>query len=240
MEQCVEEFKLFAKPATDQLPDQSLSQRQASHSEQPDQSFLDRYKLVSESGVSPSRLSKNIMNIKDVGMAQVQSVFKDVSRSIKAVSLIPTVLNQVGQGQRIEVYVFDPLVEQQKKNLIKTTQSLTFKVQTPKLQADVRRADSDFMFLHAYLSRQYPHVLLPPMPYCKRASTEPRKLHKRTRIYDRYLKQMLRYQGSEELRSDYMLVQFLTQQDRKEFDNIVKQYSTATGIQYGVPPVSRD
>jgi len=85
---------------------------------------------------------------------------------------MPSILSQL--GGRIEVYVFDPLIEQQKKNLIKTTQSLTFKVSTPKLQSEVRRTDFDFMFLHAFLSRQYPHVLLPPLPYkqAKKASTD--------------------------------------------------------------------
>jgi hypothetical protein len=177
-----------------------------------------------------------------IGVAQVQSVFKDISKTIKVVPLMPTMLNELGQGQRIEVYVYDPLVEQQKKNLIKTTQSLSFKVTTPKLQAEVRRTDFDFMFMHAFLSRQYPHVLLPPMPYkqAKRASVEAKNLRKRTRIYDRYLKQLLRYGGSEEIRGDYMLIQFLSQQDRRELDNTIKQYSTACGIQYGVPPPARD
>jgi hypothetical protein len=80
-------------------------------------------------------------------------VFKDISKQIRTLQVIPTVLNQVGKGQRIEVYVYDPLVEQQKVNLIKTSQSLTFRVSTPKLKSDVRRNDNDFMFLHAFLSR---------------------------------------------------------------------------------------
>jgi PX domain len=80
------------------------------------------------------------------------------------------------------------------------------------------------MFIHAYLSKQYPQVLLPPMPYkqCKKASVEQKNLLKRTRIYDRYFKQLLRWGGSEEVRGDYLLVQFLTQHDRREFDNIIK------------------
>jgi hypothetical protein len=85
-------------------------------------------------------------------------------------------------------------------------------------------------------------VLLPPLPYkqAKKASLEQRKLKKRGRIYDRYLNQLLRYGGSEELKGDYIIVQFLTQQGRKEFDNTVKQYCTATGILYGQIPPARD
>lgn len=126
----------------------------------------------------------------------------------------------------------EPLVESQKK-LLKSTHTLTFKVQTPKFHWEVRRADTDFQFVHAYLSRTHPHILLPPMPFKQSKSTEPKHLQKRGRIYDRYLKYLLRAGSSEEVRGDYLLVQFLSQMDRKDFDNVIKQYSSSTGIQYG-------
>jgi hypothetical protein len=52
-----------------------------------------------------------------LGIVQVQDVFKDRIKAVKTVALIPTVLNQ---STRVEVYVMDPLIEQQKK-LLKTT-----------------------------------------------------------------------------------------------------------------------
>lgn len=64
----------------------------------------------------------------------------------------------------------DALVESQKK-LLKSKQTLTFKVQTSKFKWEVRRADTDFQFVHAYLSRTHPHVLLPPMPFKNVKST---------------------------------------------------------------------
>jgi DNA mismatch repair ATPase MutS len=82
------------------------------------------------------------------------------------------------------------------------------------------------MFLHAYLSKTHPHILLPPLPYkhMKKGSVEPKALRVRTRMYDRYLKQLLRGPGlsSEEIKSNQFLVQFLSQSDRKEFDVTVK------------------
>jgi hypothetical protein len=74
------------------------------------------------------------------------------------------------------------------------------------------------------------------MPSSKTFKKEPKSLAKKARVYDRYLRQLLRggSGGSEEIRGNHFLVQFLSQPDRKEFDNVIKQYSQSSGLQYGV------
>ncbi len=157
-------------------------------------------------------------------------MFQDRVRQLQTITLMPTVLNQQG---RIEVSVSEGLIEAHKQ-LLKTTHIQTFKVTS--MFAGVRRADTDFVFLHSYLSFNYPQVILPALPNNSKKGDQ-KQVIKLTRLYDRYLKALLRLSNihSQEIRSSHFLVQFLTVSDRKEFDGIVKQYAQATGIQYGQP-----
>lgn len=173
-----------------------------------------------------------------VAMLQVRDVFQDRIKQIQTIQMMPTVLNQIPTVQRIEVYVTDPQVFQEKK-LLKTTQTLLFRVGTPSFKWEVRRADTDFFFLHLYMRRAHPNLLLPPMPFSKTFKKEPKSLAKNARIFDRYLRQLLRGGGSAELRGNHFLVQFLSQPDRREFDNVIKQYSQSSGVQYGVNTLSK-
>lgn len=71
--------------------------------------------------------------------------------------LDPTVLN----NKRVEVRVSEGLV---KEGGIFSANYVTYKVGTSPLNFDVRRKDADFYFLKKMLNKQFPHIIVPPLP----------------------------------------------------------------------------
>ena len=92
----------------------------------------------------------------------------------------------------------------------------------------MRRKDEDFNLLHRYLQKSHPHILIPPVTAFKQGKKyEPVFLKKRARILEKFLRCLMR---SEELKSDHVLLQFLSCTDKKEYDTVMKAVEKATAI----------
>ena len=78
---------------------------------------------------------------------------------------------------------------------------------------DIRRKDADFYFLRKILLRQFPHILIPPLP-SKSSKQTPKFIKKREKYYTRFLSAISR---SEELKSSKFLIEFLSDADLKKF-----------------------
>ncbi len=140
---------------------------------------------------------------------------------------MPTPLVQLNTND-IEVFVIDGLVESTKK-LLKSTQNLTFKIQMPRMKWEVRRNDNDFNTLHKYLTKVFPHIMIPALSSFK----SPKKfdqvfIKKRGRTIEKFLKNSLR---CDEIKSNYLFVQFLSSLDKREVENVMKTIEKEVGCQ---------
>lgn len=68
------------------------------------------------------------------------------------------------------------------------------------------------------LSRDFPYVIIPPLPIKKKKETE-KSIKKREKYLTRFMQGIMR---SEELKSCQFLVEWLTNNDPKEFPKIMK------------------
>lgn len=75
------------------------------------------------------------------------------------------------------------------------------------------------MTLRKYLTRKYPNMMIPPLLFTKRKLTE-KALAKKEMNFTRFIIDLLR---SKHLRGSYFLQEFLTIQDQKAFEKVVKE-----------------
>lgn len=124
----------------------------------------------------------------------------------------PTPLN----NQRIEVRVIEGLV---KEGGIFSSNYVTYRIVTSPLNWDVRRKDADFHFLRKILLRQFPHIIIPPLP-SKSSKQTAKFIKKREKYYSRFMSAIVR---SEELKSSKFLIEFLNNTDVKKFQKVQKE-----------------
>ena len=130
----------------------------------------------------------------------------------KGVREIPTPLNfknikiEVGDGQTKEAGIF-------------SASYITYKVRTEPLGYEVRRRDTEFIFLRKILARLYPHILVPACLGGAPNKAIPKVIEKRERYYTRFLSAIMR---SEELKSSQFLLSFVHETDPKVFSKIMK------------------
>lgn len=90
---------------------------------------------------------------------------------------------------------------------------ISFRINTYPICFDVRRKDADFYFLRKILLRQFPHIIVPPLPV-KSTKQTPKFIKKREKYFQRFLNAIAR---SEELKSSKFLIEFLSNTDLKVF-----------------------
>ncbi len=73
----------------------------------------------------------------------------------------------------------------------------------------------------------YPNILLPPISSFKSGKKfDQTFIKKRGRVLEKFLRCLMR---SEELKSNYVLVQFLSSHDKKEYENLIRIAEKDTG-----------
>jgi PX domain len=68
---------------------------------------------------------------------------------------------------------------------------ITYKVNTNPVGYEVRRKDTDFTFLKKVLQKQFPHIIVPPLP-SKAPKQVPKQIKKREKYYQRFLQAVAR------------------------------------------------
>ena len=100
---------------------------------------------------------------------------------------------------------------------------LLFTIQVDPIGWKIQRKDQDFYFLRKMLLKEFPYIIIPPLPTKKKKETE--KSIKRREIYlTRFMQGIMR---SEELKSCQFLVQWLTNDDPKDFPKVMKNAEKA-------------
>jgi len=133
--------------------------------------------------------------------------------------ITPTKLNNL----HAQVRVTSGLI---KEGGIFTPNYITYLVETGPLGWQVRRKDADFYTLRKDLVRQFPHLLVPPLP-AKSNKLSEGFMRRRERYYTRFLQAVCR---SETLKASNFLVDFLQVDDLKLFQKIVKDQEK---VKYG-------
>ena len=118
----------------------------------------------------------------------------------------PTTLN----FKRLNVLVCDAVI---KDSGLLSSGHVSYKVTTAPLGYEVRRKDGDFTFLRKILTRQYPHIIIPPC-IAKAPKQIPKHMQKREKYYTRFLQMIVR---SEELKNCQFLLDFLYDNEPKSF-----------------------
>ena len=103
---------------------------------------------------------------------------------------------------------------------------MTYKITTSPLGYDVRRKDSDFHYLRKILVRTYPHLVVPPCLGASLTKASPKGIEKRERYYNRFLQAVMR---SEELKHSQFLLDFLFEEDLKNYAKVVKDSEKLLG-----------
>lgn len=91
----------------------------------------------------------------------------------------PTPLN----FKKLDIRVSEGLI---KEGGIFSVNYITYKIETEPLHYEVRRKDADFIFLRKILTRQFPHLIVPPLP-SKAPKPNPKYIKKREKYYQRFL-----------------------------------------------------
>lgn len=127
--------------------------------------------------------------------------------------VIPTRLSELETAQ-IDVIVEDGIM-QQKKALLTTSHFLTFKVKIPLLKTEVRRQDEDFDLMSTYLTKEYPHLIVPIIKPCKSQKQMSGKyINKRGVMLARFIRSALR---NRILRGDQFLMHFLAENNEDQY-----------------------
>lgn len=126
-------------------------------------------------------------------------------------------------NKRVEIRVNEGVV---KEGGIFSSNYVTYKITTSPLNWEVRRKDTDFFFLRKILLRQFPHIVVPPLPAKSNKQTV-KFMKKREKYYTRFLSAITR---CEELKSSKFLVEFLSETDVKKFQKAHKEFEK---IKYG-------
>lgn len=95
---------------------------------------------------------------------------------------------------------------------------------TDPLGYEVRRKDTQFYTLRKILIKQFPHIIIPPLPPKQTYKQIPRKIKFRERYYSRFLQGIAR---CEELKASLYVVKFLTIEDKKQWEAMQKDSEKA-------------
>jgi len=98
-----------------------------------------------------------------------------------------------------------------------------FKVRTEPLGWTILRKDQDFYFLRKILLKNFPYMIIPPLPLKKKKDSE-KSIKRRERYFTRFLQAVCR---SEELKSSTFLVEWLDNDQPKQFAAIMKSQEKA-------------
>lgn len=80
------------------------------------------------------------------------------------------------------------------------------------------RKDQDFYFLRKILLKDFPYMIVPPLPGKKKKETE-KSIKNRERYLTRFMQSIMR---SEELKCSQFLIEWLTNADPKTFAKAMK------------------
>ena len=116
----------------------------------------------------------------------------------------PTPLNY----NKVEVTVSDGHV---KDGGVFFSNYILYTVSVSPLNYEVQRKDADFYTLRKIILRQFPHMVVPPLPP-KSSKTTTKHIKKRERYYTRFLQALFRH---EVFKSSAYLVIFLEEKDQK-------------------------
>ena len=93
-----------------------------------------------------------------------------------------------------------------------------YTIKTEPVGWTTQRKDQDFYFLRKILLKLFPYVIIPPLPIKKKKDSE-KSIKRRERYFTRFLQAVCR---SEELKSCEFLVEWLKDNDAKEFAKTMK------------------
>jgi hypothetical protein len=96
---------------------------------------------------------------------------------------------------------------------------LQYKIQVDPLGWTIYRKDQDFYTLRKMLLKTYPYIIIPPLPMKKKKENE-KSINRRAKFLSRFMQGIMR---CEELKGSTFLVDWLTEQDAKEFLKIIKK-----------------
>ena len=118
----------------------------------------------------------------------------------------PTPLN----NKRIQVRVNEGEI---KSGGIFSASYLHYKISIEPLGWSIYRKDQDFYFLRRMLVKAFPYIIVPPLPVKKKKESA-KSIKRREKYLTRFMQGIMR---SEELKSYSFLVEWLTNEDVKEF-----------------------
>ena len=96
---------------------------------------------------------------------------------------------------------------------------MQYKIQVDPLGWTIYRKDQDFYTLRKMLLKTYPYIIIPPLPMKKKKENE-KSINRRAKFLSRFMQGIMR---CEELKGSTFLVDWLTEQDAKEFLKIIKK-----------------
>lgn len=90
---------------------------------------------------------------------------------------------------------------------------LLFRIKTEPVNYSIFRKDQDFYFLRKMLNKMFPYLIVPPLPIKKKKESE-KTIKRREKYLTRFMQAVCR---SEEFKSYPFLIEFLKNDDIKEF-----------------------
>lgn len=130
---------------------------------------------------------------------------------MQTVKIDPTPLND----KRIQVRVIEGSL---KSGGIFSASYLLFTVVVEPVGWKIQRKDQDFYFLRKILLKEFPYMIIPPLPIKKKKETD-KSIRRREKYLSRFMQAIMR---SEDLKSCQFLIQWLTNDDPKEFPKVMK------------------
>ena len=94
---------------------------------------------------------------------------------------------------------------------------MQYKIQVDPLGWTIYRKDQDFYTLRKMLLKTFPYLIIPALPIKKKKESE-KSINRRAKFLSRFMQGIMR---SEELKGSTFLVDWLTEQDAKEFKKII-------------------
>jgi hypothetical protein len=95
---------------------------------------------------------------------------------------------------------------------------LLYRIKTEPVGFSIFRKDQDFYFLRKMLTKFFPYMIVPPLPLKKKKESD-KTIKRREKFLTRFLSAVCR---SEEFKSYPFLIDFLKNEDIKEFQKIMK------------------
>jgi hypothetical protein len=122
-----------------------------------------------------------VINYEVIGYDDLRkSHLKSVRATVETKTLNLTVIT----GVKIDIKVIEGLVKQ---GGILSSNYLSFEIITKGvINFDVRRKETDFYFLRKILQKQFPHIIIPPLPK-KQGKHNPKSIKKREKYFTRFL-----------------------------------------------------